>query len=76
MLYDMDVNHYLERLPWLPTINRQVQQHDAEVAPENQKDNYFVAPHFYCLETICAPCGVAVSWTLFDKSESPTKILS
>ena len=27
------------------------------------------------METICAPCGVVVAWTLFDKSESPTKIL-
>jgi len=65
-----------ERLPWLPTINRQVQQHDAEVAPENRKDNYFVAPRFYCVETICAPCGVVIAWTLFDVSESPTQILN
>jgi len=52
-----------------------VQQHDAEVVPENRKDNYFVAPCFYCVETICAPCSVVIAWTLFDKSESPTKIL-
>ena len=26
-----------ERLAWLPTINRQVQQHDAEVVPEIEK---------------------------------------
>ena len=64
-----------ERLAWLPTTNQHVQQHDAEVGPENRKDNYFVAPRFYCVETICAPCGVVVAWTLFDKSESPTKIL-
>ncbi|KAF8993140.1 hypothetical protein BDQ17DRAFT_1392708 [Cyathus striatus] len=24
-----------------------------------EPDNYFVAPHFYCVETICAPCGVS-----------------
>jgi hypothetical protein len=65
-----------ERLPWLPTINRQVQQHDAEAPPENRKDNYFVAPRFYCVETICAPCGVVIAWTLFDVSESPTQILA
>ena len=64
-----------ERLVWLPTINRQVQQHDAE-STETQKDNYFVALCFYCVETICAPCGVVIAWTLFDKSESPTKILN
>ena len=28
------------------------------------------------METICAPCGVAMALTLFDKSESPTKILA
>jgi hypothetical protein len=85
MLYHTDVNHYLEFAGWwgkrskeerLPTLNWWVQQHDAEVAPENQKDNYFVAPHFYCMETICAPCGVVIAWILFDMSKSPTKILA
>jgi len=47
------VRHSEERLAWLPNINKQVQQHDAEVATEVQKDNYFVAPYFYCEETIC-----------------------
>jgi hypothetical protein len=66
-----------ERLPWLPTINRQVQQHDDEsTTVQNQKDNYFVAPRFYCVETICAPCGVVIAWTKFAKAESPTNILN
>src|SRR5271155_3827286 len=30
---------------------------------------------FYCVETVCAPCGVVIAWTKFDKSESPTQIL-
>jgi hypothetical protein len=65
-----------EHLPWLPRINRQVQLHDDdEAAPENPKDNYFVAPRFYCVETICAPCGVVIAWAKFAKSESQTKIL-
>ena len=65
-----------ERLPWLPTFNQPVQQHDDEPTnATNRKDNYFVAPHFYCVETICAPCGAVIAWTLFDKSESPTQIL-
>ncbi|KAF8990514.1 hypothetical protein BDQ17DRAFT_1393126 [Cyathus striatus] len=34
-----------------------------------EPDNYFVAPHFYCVETICAPCGVVIAWTKFAKSE-------
>ena len=37
--------------------------------------NYFSAKRFYCVETICAPCGVVVAWTKFDKSESPAQIL-
>jgi len=28
------------------------------------------------VETICAPCGVVIAWTKFDKSESPTNILN
>ena len=40
------------------------------------KDNYFKAPRFYCVETICAPCGVVLAWTKFDKAESPTNILN
>jgi hypothetical protein len=66
-----------ERLAWLPTFNRQAPQHDNEpAASNNQKDNYFVAPRFYCVETICAPCGVVIAWTKFAKAESPTNILN
>src|SRR5271168_2591379 len=36
---------------------------------------YFSAKQFYCVETVCAPCGVVIAWTKFDKSESPTQIL-
>jgi hypothetical protein len=53
-----------------------VQPHDDEPNSENRKDNYFVPPHFYCVETICAPCGVVHAWALFDKVESPTNILN
>jgi hypothetical protein len=66
-----------EQLAWLPTINRQVQQHDDEAtSSQNHRDNYFVAPCFYCVETICAPCGVVIAWTKFAKAESPTNILN
>ena len=37
--------------------------------------HYFGPGKFYCVETICAPCGVVIAWTKFDKSESPTNIL-
>ncbi len=31
---------------------------------------------FYCVETICALCGVVIAWAKFAKSESPTNILA
>ena len=64
-----------ERVEWLPRRNRQVQPHDEDTSSESRRDNYFVPPRFYCVETLCAPCGAVHAWTLFDKSESPTQIL-
>ena len=57
-----------EHLDWLPQRDRQVQPHDENANLQSRKDNYFVPPCFYCVETICAPCGA--------KSESPTNILN
>ena len=51
-----------------------MQPHDLNV-PEQQKKNYFSPNRFYCVETICAPCGTVIAWTKFAKSESPTHIL-
>ncbi|KDQ24553.1 hypothetical protein PLEOSDRAFT_33109, partial [Pleurotus ostreatus PC15] len=28
---------------------------------------HFSAPRFYCVETICAPCGVVIAWRKFAK---------
>jgi hypothetical protein len=66
-----------ENLPWLSQIQRpQPPPHDQPLPAEpQQQHNFFQAPRFYCVETICAPCGVVIAWTKFDKSESPTKIL-
>jgi len=66
-----------ERLPWIPAFNQETQQHDEEpTVAGSRKDNYFVAPRLYCVETICAPCGVVIAWTKFAKAESPTNILN
>jgi hypothetical protein len=66
-----------ESLPWLS--NHEQQPHQAHNEPgysqERQQDSYFKAPQFYCVETICAPCGVVIAWTKFAKAESPTNIL-
>lgn len=63
-----------ENLSWQPTPSTNTQPHD-EPTPETQRSAYFVAPRFYCVETICAPCGVVIAWTKFAKAESPTNIL-
>jgi hypothetical protein len=52
------------------------QRHDDE---HNETDsrikNYFTPKRWYCVETICAPCGVIIAWTKFDRAESPTNVL-
>ena len=67
-----------EQLDWLPPrIPRQQPLHEDDAAPEAAPhDNYFTAPRYYCVETICAPCGVVIAWTKFAKAESPTNILN
>ncbi|TFK35631.1 hypothetical protein BDQ12DRAFT_611479, partial [Crucibulum laeve] len=60
---------------WLPQVNRQQPAHDEIQASNQQHTNYFIAPWFYYVETICAPCGVVIAWTKFAKAESPTNIL-
>lgn len=37
--------------------------------------NYFSAPRYYCVETICASCGVVLLWGKFAKAEGAAKIL-
>ena len=42
-----------------------------------KKQNTFFGPAtFYCVETICNPCGVVEAWAKFAKSESESKILA
>src|SRR5258705_13607311 len=55
--------------------NQHVQQpHDEEAGTSEDRDA-FVPSRIYCVETICAPCGVVVAWAKFPKAESPTNIL-
>jgi hypothetical protein len=65
-----------EIMPWQIQDHREAGPHDQE-APENlQRPHYFSPARYYCVETICAPCGVVIAWTKFDKAESPTNILN
>ena len=66
-----------ENQPWQPATEssaRPVQPHD-EPAPEVQYATYFMPRRFYCVETICAPCGVVIAWAKFARSESPSHIM-
>jgi len=64
-----------ENAEWNPAVIETVQPHDEE-ATETACKHYFGPAQFYCVETICAPCGVVIGWDKFAKSESPTKILN
>ena len=63
-----------ENLPWQPAQESNAQPHD-EPAPSVQYATYFMPRRFYCVETICAPCGVVIAWAKFANSESPTHIM-
>jgi hypothetical protein len=61
-------------MPWQETLATNNQPHD-EPAEEIRRSHYFSPSRFYCIETICAPCGVVIAWAKFAKAESPTNIL-
>ena len=63
-------------MPWQSSIIRNTQPHDEPATDtEPQRKHYFAPACFYCIETICAPCGVVIAWAKFAKAESPTNIL-
>jgi hypothetical protein len=63
-----------ETLPWQPASVPNTQRHDEDM-PEMVYPNYFTPRRFYCVETICAPCGVVIAWAKFANAESPENIL-
>jgi hypothetical protein len=70
------LNRRQESLPWNSQNDREHQPHD-EPAPDPIKPKHYFGPAtFYCVETICAPCGVVVAWAKFAKSESESNILA
>jgi len=77
--YRRALRHPDESRPWMsgevPRANQQ--PHDQEqVANSERSRDCFMPSRIYCVETICAPCGVVVAWAKFAKSESPTNILN
>jgi hypothetical protein len=66
-----------ENLPWLPNpIQHGQHPHDGPPLADRTVKNYFSPNRFYCVETICAPCGTVIGWGKFARSESPTNIVA
>lgn len=71
------LQHPDENNAWMPRRRGpNPQRYDDPNQEPPLSPNYFSPGRFYCVETICAPCGVVIAWTKFDKSESTTKILN
>ncbi|KAJ8690195.1 hypothetical protein PTI98_011647 [Pleurotus ostreatus] len=71
-----------ERQEWLPRAagaeeleHDNLEEQEVEEVSGTKYNNYFSAPRFYCVETICAPCGVVIAWCKFAKAEGVAKIL-
>jgi hypothetical protein len=65
-----------ESVPWQTAARGTgVQAHDEEPQPKRDRSHFFSPARFYCVETMCKPCGVVVAWTKFAKAESETNIL-
>ena len=66
-----------ESYAWQPTTRGpNTQRHDDPASDPPLPPNYFSPARYYCVETICAPCGVVIAWTKFARSESTTNILN
>ncbi|KAF9487308.1 hypothetical protein BDN71DRAFT_1514096 [Pleurotus eryngii] len=70
-----------ERQEWLPAGEVEAVEHDnledqeVEEVSDTKYQNYFSAPRYYYMKTICAPCGVVLAWHKFAKAEGVAKIL-
>ena len=66
-----------EHYEWQPKKKGpNTQRHDDPSSDPPLPPNFFSPGRFYCVETICAPCGVVIAWTKFGRSESTTNILN
>ena len=74
--YRWAIRHADDRWPWMPEMQNNQQPHDEEVADNQGRRDHFMPSRTYCVETICAPCGVVVAWAKFHRAESPTNILN
>ncbi|PPQ87722.1 hypothetical protein CVT25_011958, partial [Psilocybe cyanescens] len=70
------LNRQQENLEWNPKHEREYQPHDQPPAELKKIKHYFGPATFYCVETICFPCGVVEAWAKFARLESDPNILA
>jgi len=70
------INRPGDQQEWQRRAQRNQQPYDEEETDVHQRRNYFTPNRYYCVETVCASCGVVIAWTKFAKAESPTNILN
>ena len=68
------VNRRQEDLPRNSTGDHEHQPHDQPALDPRRLKHFFGPATFYCVETICAPCGTVIAWAKFAKSESESNI--
>ncbi|KAH6885560.1 hypothetical protein BKA70DRAFT_1123965, partial [Coprinopsis sp. MPI-PUGE-AT-0042] len=56
-----------EQQPWQESHEHSENPHDQPDPQPHQPKHYFAASRYYCVETLCAPCGVIEAWSLFAK---------
>ncbi|KAF9492756.1 hypothetical protein BDN71DRAFT_1483711 [Pleurotus eryngii] len=62
-----------ERQDWLPHAAEAEELEHGNL--QEQKVEEVSGTKFYCVETICPPCGVVIAWHKFAKAEGVAKIL-
>ena len=70
------LHRHQENLPWNSRNDHENQPHDQPAPDPVRPKHYFGPATFYCVKTICNPCGVVVAWANFAKSESESNILA
>jgi hypothetical protein len=70
------LNRQQENLEWNTKDKHESQPHDQPPTKVKKTKHFFGPATFYCVETICNPCGVVEAWAKFAKSESESNILA
>jgi hypothetical protein len=60
-----------DTLPWMQQRSSNQQPHDQEANDSQSNKDHFIPSRTYCVETLCAPCGVVVAWTNLQRQSHP-----